>query len=965
MPLSFTHHTIVKIASGRLRDLRSRDARLVFLALFLLLSWAAAYGQTTITGRVRDARTLQPMQFASVYLNLTTIGVYADDDGRFTLKNIPAGRYDLIVSHVGYQTYQARIDAKGDSTVLEVDVKLISQTLKAVTITSARDSRWKAQLQRFHTLFFGNSRLSKDCRILNPWVLNFKEDATHGLTAEAGGDLKIENLSLGYALSYQLKKFQSTSTHYVISGVSWFREIPTLDTALINLWDRRRRESYAGSFRHLLKAIQTDRLAQEGFDLYEDITNSDDVVRKAYFVSNLDRSIVPIPPGSIVAEKNDDLYTIQMPSKTEVHFNRRKAIPKVYRNIAVPISWIEVKGGKLEVNDYGMVLNSADVMISGEMGEARISSLLPFDYAPKRVVDEQSKRKKTIVSTLSKASELVLLERPYLQTDKSFYYGDESVWFKAYMNYYSRVYSDTLSKVLYVDLVDVKKRVVTTKIFPIDSTGTVRGSIRLQALRAGDYQLRAYTQWLLNLDRSLMYTKSIKVLAVDEAPVPEAMPLDSVSPLEIVTSASTVRAGEDFSFSVQAKNEYGFLHAGSLSVAIVPARYVAIGTRESGIMQQFVFPDDVLRRPFPKQPEYTIQQGIDVSGRVTMPAKRKKKKKKKDSEPIVVFSQPGTDDLFHITPEADGVFRLPALQLFDSARLSAQALILRDGRQLPWTIDSVSISPTPDAFEVLSAALVKMPVKREPVYEMDSTLSVRVLDEVTVTDTRPREVKGSSVHLSADIVISGESLRNADNGDFLSLLQSRVPGLRVLTLMQGGIMMKMLKLGGINSFGQATASHEPLVMVDGMVLNGFGQTAADQLSGMTASSIERIEVIKFGGGAAYGARGANGVISIYTNNLTRTDKTDDGPIDKSLYRPVNIPGFASPTVFRMPRFDPSLNYDGSTIYWNPSVMMDGKSPASLSFNVPNVAGDYVIVVEGVTTDGKPLRSLKSFSVFRE
>lgn len=920
----------------------------------VLASVFGALGQATITGTVREAGTRQPMPFASVYLNLTTIGVYTDDSGRFTITDIPPGRYDMLVSHVGYEPYQVKVNIKTDSTTLHYDVTLAAKALATVTITSHKDNRWKAQLQRFHTLFFGNTPLSKECRILNPWVLQFNEDAANGFTATASAPLRIENRALGYMLSYELRKFQVRATAYAISGVSWFQEIPTEDTLLINLWSRRRMESYAGSFRHFVKAMQSQQLTEEGFSLYEDVTTgSDDVVRKASFVSNLNKSIVAIAPGLPVPLKQGNQHFIPMFAKTEVHYNKKKAVPKVYRNMPVPVSWIEVKAKGIEVNSYGMVLNPAAVVVSGEMSEARISALLPYDYEP-----HQSITKHPVASPAAGPELLTLLERPYLQTDKSYYYPDESIWFRASMNYYAQVYSDTLSKVLLVDLVDSRKQVVTTRIFPIDSLGVVGGSMPLVAVSPGDYQLRAYTRWLLNFDKTLIYAKTIRVLASDEVPLQPAISGDTSSTLDISLAKTKYHAGELIRFSVQAWDDYGFPLAGSLAVAVAPAGYIHNGPGQPSILRDYAFNDAALEDENIGNVRYTIQRGIDISGNVILPRKRRKKNR----NPVMVFARQNGENMFRVPTDEEGKFNAPALHYYDTARLSAQALMLKNGEQLSWHVDSFNISPVADEFEVLRVGHVPDKKQRVAYTDNDSTASTVVLEEVIIKEASPRRVVGSAIHLEADLVISGESLQNSDNGDLLNLLQARIPGLRVLMYMEDGVLKKRLKLGGPSSFDRNAVSSEPVVMVDGMVLNNVNETVAEQVSRLRAGSIDRIEVIKFGGGAAYGARGANGVISIYLNDLAGNRFNDKEFPDRSMFRQVNIPGYASPTAFRIPRDVSSHPGNSATIYWNPTIAISSTAPAEISFRIPDVSGDYIIVVEGVSANGKPLRDTRVISI---
>lgn len=74
----------------------------VFLScLFLVIS---IYAQATgsISGRIFDAETGEPLPGATVRIETIARSTGADVDGRYILQNIPAGTYDIKVSNVGY-----------------------------------------------------------------------------------------------------------------------------------------------------------------------------------------------------------------------------------------------------------------------------------------------------------------------------------------------------------------------------------------------------------------------------------------------------------------------------------------------------------------------------------------------------------------------------------------------------------------------------------------------------------------------------------------------------------------------------------------------------------------------------------------------------------------------------------------------------------------------------------------------
>ena len=150
------------------------------------------------------------------------------------------------------------------------------------------------------------------------------------------------------------------------------------------------------------------------------------------------------------------------------------------------------------------------------MGEARMAEFLPYDFQPlktKKFLLPPSLilEEKKPVNVLS-----YLLEKPYLHTDKSYYYPNETVWFRGYMNYAAPVFKDSLSQVLHIDLVDKSKNVLASKIFPI-TDGNAQGSLTIPpTIDGGDYILRAYTRWMLNFDSTLVFAKPLKILEYTE-----------------------------------------------------------------------------------------------------------------------------------------------------------------------------------------------------------------------------------------------------------------------------------------------------------------------------------------------------------------------------------------------------------------------------------------------------------------
>ena len=77
-----------------------------FYLLALLLFVSFSYGQSgkgTISGTVKDS-TGSPITQASVLLKGTDKGTYTNNNGDFTLKNVPEGSQTIVIQMFGYKT---------------------------------------------------------------------------------------------------------------------------------------------------------------------------------------------------------------------------------------------------------------------------------------------------------------------------------------------------------------------------------------------------------------------------------------------------------------------------------------------------------------------------------------------------------------------------------------------------------------------------------------------------------------------------------------------------------------------------------------------------------------------------------------------------------------------------------------------------------------------------------------------
>ncbi len=78
------------------------------IVLLLCLSGGVVFGSVVgkITGEITDADTDQPVVGATVSVKDTDMGDVADQDGIYTVNNVPVGTYTLVITAVGYATVE-------------------------------------------------------------------------------------------------------------------------------------------------------------------------------------------------------------------------------------------------------------------------------------------------------------------------------------------------------------------------------------------------------------------------------------------------------------------------------------------------------------------------------------------------------------------------------------------------------------------------------------------------------------------------------------------------------------------------------------------------------------------------------------------------------------------------------------------------------------------------------------------
>jgi hypothetical protein len=101
------------------------------------------------------------------------------------------------------------------------------------------------------------------------------------------------------------------------------------------------------------------------------------------------------------------------------------------------------------------------------------------------------------------------IEKVYLHFDRENYIAGETAWFKAYLA--SDYLPDTISTVLYVELLRDSSTVISKKVLPV-LFGATNGQLEIpDSIRSGTYLVRAWTPNQLNHNPDFIYKKQVQV----------------------------------------------------------------------------------------------------------------------------------------------------------------------------------------------------------------------------------------------------------------------------------------------------------------------------------------------------------------------------------------------------------------------------------------------------------------------
>ena len=138
--------------------MKHRNSLILFL---MLLSFPLFAQKGIIKGRVYDAKTNQPVEFASILIQGTTTSSTSDLDGNYLFTGVDPGFKHLVVSLVGFQTtVSPEFQVQGNQTTF-IDVAMLQSDVKLGEVTVRQNFKSKKIESPLSVLSVGVQEIEK------------------------------------------------------------------------------------------------------------------------------------------------------------------------------------------------------------------------------------------------------------------------------------------------------------------------------------------------------------------------------------------------------------------------------------------------------------------------------------------------------------------------------------------------------------------------------------------------------------------------------------------------------------------------------------------------------------------------------------------------------------------------------------------------------------------------------------
>lgn len=216
------------ILNLRLQIKKMKKILSFIVACLLFLGFAKAAGIEDGKGQISGKVTTsdgQPAVSVTVFLQSTHFSTYTNEEGKFTLRNIPEGQYELEISLVGHNTITRSVTVENQKTsAVNIQLSLSENELSEVVVTSLKGSYNVRQGSASMRLNAPLLEIPQNIQIINSNTLADQQiiSMSDGLTRNVSGAVRLEHWGDMYAnISMRGSQIQAFRNGFNIVNSYW------------------------------------------------------------------------------------------------------------------------------------------------------------------------------------------------------------------------------------------------------------------------------------------------------------------------------------------------------------------------------------------------------------------------------------------------------------------------------------------------------------------------------------------------------------------------------------------------------------------------------------------------------------------------------------------------------------------------------------------------------------------------
>jgi hypothetical protein len=355
-----------------------------------------------------------------------------------------------------------------------------------------------------------------------------------------------------------------------------------------------------------------------------------------------------------------------------------------------------------------------------------------------------------------------------------------------------------------------------------------------------------------------------------------------------------------------------------------------------------------------------VDEGVSISGTYVQRSNNRTIR----NEEFTLAVNPDNPNYFTVRSDDDGRFRVDGLNIADSTTVVVQGDDNNGRRPIDITVDPL-YTPFRDAD--WHPSLPTLPLEDIDLAYSRNARNRLAIDRSFGLSNNVREL--GEIVVEAQAVTQQEEVQEQYNRIYGSPDRSFVPS--PADLQRGGTAFDLLRgrTGAFRVSGSGagtrvtsaraatlTGTTSPLFFLDGVEVD------ASAIARMRIQDIGVIDILtEVSSTVMFGARGSNGVISVFTR------RGGPAPIPETNTVTKKVPGYYVVREFYAPNYSQNLEKhrkpdSRSTLWWAHTVRTDQTGLARIQFFTSDDTGVFRVRVEGIDVDGMPLMREMTFVV---